>query len=354
MPRRFRLSRLLLTRLEELGISADDIFRQAGIPSTVLHDERMLVTTEQLFAFWSAVAEISRNPLIGLLLGSEDRAERYDPIAMASLSASSFRDAVERASRYKQLTCPEEIRLVVRGRECAIQFHWLLADMMAPDVLTDLCFAWVLTLGRRGTGRPVAPLRVEFSRARAHRAEYEGHFGCPVRFGAETNTLVIGIDDIDRPFLTRNRDLLAMLAPQLEAELADQLASERPSEQAKSILKRLLTGRRPDLREVAKAMGVSRRTLQRRLAESGATYQQVLEDSRRELAHHYLLHSSLDLSETAYLLGYEDASSFFRAFHQWEGMPPGRWRELRRRERMAGAATETTELPVSRRSLVPA
>jgi AraC-like DNA-binding protein len=80
-------------------------------------------------------------------------------------------------------------------------------------------------------------------------------------------------------------------------------------------------------------MGASARTLQRRLAESGVTYQQMLEDARRELAHHYLLHSALDLSETAYVLGYEDASSVFRAFHQWEGTTPGRWREKRRRPR---------------------
>ena len=126
---------------------------------------------------------------------------------------------------------------------------------------------------------------------------------------------------------------MAILAPQLEAELAAQLSSQRPADEVKVILKRLLTGRRPDFQEVARAMGASARTLQRRLAESGVTYQQVLEDARRELAHHYLLHSALDLSETAYVLGYEDASSFFRAFHQWEGTTPGRWREQRRRPR---------------------
>ena len=71
---------------------------------------------------------------------------------------------------------------------------------------------------------------------------------------------------------------------------------------------------------------MSTRTLQRRISEDGATFQELLEEARRELARHYLAHSSLELNETAYLLGYEDANSFFRAFHKWEGIPPGEWR----------------------------
>jgi len=116
------------------------------------------------------------------------------------------------------------------------------------------------------------------------------------------------------------------MAPQLEAELSQALASKAIGEQVKASLKRLLAGRRPGIEDVARELRVSSRTLQRRLAEDGATFQQLMQEARRELAHHYLQHSSLELNETAYLLGYEDAHSFFRAFHDWEGSPPGEWR----------------------------
>jgi AraC-like DNA-binding protein len=330
MSRRFRLSHLLVTRLDELGIPSDAVMRRAGIPTSALGDDRMLVTTEQLFAFWAAVHDLSGNPLIGLVLGTEQRVERYDPIALASLSASSFRDAVGRAARYKQLTCPEDIRVETRGGESAIQFHWLLAEQAAPHVLTDLCFAWVQTLGNRGTGQRIVPVRVSFTRPAAFRREYESHFACPIDFNAATNELVFSALDLDRPFQTRNSDLLSTLAPQLEAELSAQLAPQTIEAEVRTVVKRLLTGRRPDLREVARTMGASARTLQRRLAEHRVTFQQLLEEARRDLARHYLRHSALDLSEIAYLLGYEDASSFFRAFQQWEGTSPGRWREVQR------------------------
>ncbi|MGC3988816.1 MAG: helix-turn-helix transcriptional regulator [Chthoniobacteraceae bacterium] len=145
--------------------------------------------------------------------------------------------------------------------------------------------------------------------------------------------------DLDRPFVTHNAELLAMLSPQLEAELNARQEAQGIGDQVAFHLKRLLAGHRPTIQDVARQMGLSPRTLQRRLTESGTTFQQLLESARRDLARHYLRHSSLELNETAYLLGYEDANSFFRAFQTWEGTTPGRWRNNYR--------LETTERPAS-------
>ena len=174
------------------------------------------------------------------------------------------------------------------------------------------------------------PNRVELQRAPAQRELYERYFGCPIRFKANQNALVFRKADMDLPFVTYNAEMLAIVAPQLEAELTQQLAQKTFSEQAKAILKRLLAGQRPGIADLARELHLSTRTLQRRLTEQGITFQRLLEEARRELAHHYLLHSSIELSETAYLLGYEDANSFFRAFHHWEGTSPGQWRVLQK------------------------
>jgi hypothetical protein len=101
-----------LDRLEEHGVSLDEVTRAAALPPAWRQDERPTLDTDQFFAFWRAVAE--RDRLIGLRLGGADRSDHYDPIALAALSSSTFRDAIERAGRYKELTCPEEIRLVGR------------------------------------------------------------------------------------------------------------------------------------------------------------------------------------------------------------------------------------------------
>jgi AraC-like DNA-binding protein len=315
--------------LEELGFSPTAILRDAGLPLGLFGREKIFVTTEELFALWRTIGEISNDPGIGLKLGSEERIERYDPIAIAALYTRTFREALERMARYKQLTCPEQIKSIEKGNECTIQFKWLMAKEAEPSVLIDLCFAWIVAIGRRGTGKSLNPVRIEFQRSPENRKLYETHFKCPVKFKSSRNAIVFSKTDLDRTFITHNAELLSIVAPQLELELKQQLTAEQSTrDHVKANLKRLLAGRRPSILQVAGELNMSQRSLQRRLAEEGATFQQLLEDARRELAHHYLVHSSLELSETAYLLGYENSNSFLRAFHNWEGTSPGKWRSL--------------------------
>ena len=193
-------------------------------------------------------------------------------------------------------------------------------------MLVDLCLSWVLAIGRRGTGYPIVPLRVETSRS-GPEGLLEAHFECPVFYDCASNNLVLRRSDVERPFVTQNAELLAMLAPPLEAELDARQANRGVHAQVKQSVKALLAGRRPRLQEVADQLGLTSRTLQRRLTEAGVTFQQLLEEARRELARHYLSRSRLELNETAYLLGYDEASSFFRAFQQWEGTSPNQWRQ---------------------------
>lgn len=333
MTNRFRVSGSLARRLEELGVSPAAVLRRAGLPGGLFEQTRPLVTTEEFFGLYAAIQDVSGEPAIGLKVGSEERVERYSPTAIAALYSRSFRDALERIARYKRLTCPEEIRIAERGKECAVEFAWLLAEQAEPDALVDTCFAWIVTVCRRGTGRGISPLRVELKRPEANRRMYERHFGCAVKFEARHNKLIFHSEDAAQPFITHNPDLLALIAPQLEAELTRQVADQPLQEQVKGILKKVLTGQRPRLEDVARELRTSARTLQRRLLAEGITFQNAVEEARREMAQHYLLESSLELNETAYLLGYEDPNSFIRAFHQWEGTSPGEWRSAR-----AGAA----------------
>jgi AraC-like DNA-binding protein len=339
MNDRFKVSRTLLRRLEAADLAPAAVFRAAGLPPEWLDRDKIVVTTEQLFALFRAIAELSGDPTIGLKLGTEHRIERMEPLAIAALCARSLRDAVERVARYKQLTCPERVLASERGGEFTIQFEWSLARDLEPPLLADLCFAGIICIARRGTGRELQPKRLELARPRRQGDIYRAHFGCAVRFNAARNAIVFDSADVARPFVTHNPELFGMVSTKLDAELAQHLAQGTLRDQVKEALKRLLGGQPPRLDDVARQIGISARTLQRRLTAEDASFQSLVNDARRELARHYLLQRSLELDETAYLLGYEDANSFFRAFHRWEGVPPGEWRSAQMKLITVGSET---------------
>lgn len=328
MNNQFRISSILAERLTEHQLALPTLLRLAGLPSGFFQREKIYASTAEFFALWRAVGEMSPDPGIGLKLGAEPRFERYQPTAIAAVCSRSFRDALQRIARYKQLTCPEEIRVHSAGDEASVEIVYLQAEDVQPDVLVDMVLSWILAIGQRGTDGQIKPLRVELTRSRQHRDILESHFGCRVRFNAGRNALVFRSSDLDRPFVTYNEDLLAAIGAQLETELQARNSSLDIGEQVKHSLKRSLAGKRPTLQDVAQGLGMSARTLQRRLTDTGITFQQVVEGTRRELAQHYLKHSTVELNEAAYLLGYEDATSFFRAFQLWEGTSPGEWRTL--------------------------
>lgn len=335
MSKYFRVPSHLPLKLQELGIRVSAVLRSGGLRHDLFAQTRVLVTTEEFFALWRGVGNHCENPAIGLLLGTESKPEHFDAVALAALSTGSFGEAIHQIARYKQLSCPEEVIQETRDDEWSIHFRWLNATEEEPDVLTDLCFAWVLSIARQGTGTRLSPLRIELARPRASVKPLEHHFGCPVTLGTARNAIVFRASDAAIPFVTRNAELLSMLVPRFEEELTQHRGQETFSERVRVAIQRKLAGRRPSIQDVARELHISSRTLQRRLQNAGESFQQVLERARHQLARHYLGESMLELNETAYLLGYEDLSSFVRAFRHWEGVPPAHWRGTQRRRALS-------------------
>jgi Arabinose-binding domain of AraC transcription regulator, N-term len=210
MNKHFRVAGRLALKLEELGVSVSAVLRRAGLPQDLFEQTRILVTTEELFALWRAIGEISPDPAIGLQLGTETKTERFHPSGIAALSTPNFGAAIDHMARYKQLTCPEEMLHETDEEEWSIRFRWLLAVDEEPRVLTEYCFAWLLTIARHGSGTRLSPLRLEFVQPRSHSKAIERHFGCPVVCGTPRNALVFRASDAQCPFVTRNAELLDM------------------------------------------------------------------------------------------------------------------------------------------------
>jgi AraC-like DNA-binding protein len=317
--------------LEESGVLVSAVLRKAGLLPDLFDQTRILVTTEELFALWRAIREVSNDPAIGLKLGTETKTERFHPMGIAALSTEDFGAAIQHMARYKKLSAPEEILHEKDAEEWIIQFRWTLAVAVEPQALIEHCFAWVLTIARHGSGTRISPVRVELVQPRSHQKALERYFGCPVVCGQSRNAMVFRASDVALPFVTRNAELLDMLAPQFEQDLKQHTGGDDSFlELVRGAIQQRLTGHRPTTDDVARELHMSSRTLQRRLQESGSSFQRVLDEARHQMARYYLRNSVLELNEAAYLLGYEDANSFARAFRSWEGVPPSHWREVHR------------------------
>ena len=219
MLKHFRVPGRLALKLNELGMSIPAVLRRAGLPRNLFDQTRILVTTDELFALWRAIGAVSPDPLIGLKLGVETKTERFHPMAIAALSTQNLVAASEHLARYKKLTAPEEILTQLDAKEFSVGFRWLLAVDAEPQILTDYCFAWMLSLARHGTGTQLSPLRVEYVPQPANLRAIERNLGCKVIGGASRNAIVFRASDATAPFVTRNAELLDLLAPQFEEQL---------------------------------------------------------------------------------------------------------------------------------------
>ena len=336
---RCKLPRGLWCAVESIGILPAALLRQAHLPVT-LHLTGQGITTAQFFALMRALETLSGDPAVGLTIVRNADTAVHPPSTLAAFYALDLRDGLERLARFKRLCTPEilgiEEGLHEGRRSCKIGMNWLHATEPEPSASVDATFATLMELARRGTGTDVRPLRVELARPGSRSAAHETYFAAPVRLGARRDLLVLDAADLERPFPGHNPELLAMLTPALGSAL-EEMSARTVSEQLVAELKRSLPSGRPDVADVARRMGLSERTLQRRITQEGHSFRELLVVARRELGRHLLTDGALELDEIAFLLGYQDATSFHRVFREWEGVTPGRWRELRSRE-----ATHTT------------
>jgi AraC-like DNA-binding protein len=323
---RIKIPGVFWAGLKAIGVSPQAVLQRSHLPTTVYTGESF-VTTPQNFAIWRAIGDLTNDPTVGWKFMSLVETQHYHPTLLAALHARTYRESIERLARYKQLCSVEEFRITTKDDEVRIEVSWPFAGgESAPPLLIDVIFTLVTELGRRGTKTNFQPKRVELTRTSEPKDGLPTYFGCAVKYRAMRDALVLRASDLELPFVVQNDELLQMLTPQFENQLKDRRAKLSTVDQVKSVLKRLLSGSRPDVVMVAKELGMSERSLQRHITDEGTTFRQLLVETRRELVREYLNNDSVEITEAAFLVGYEDPNSFYRAFRSWEGQTPAEWR----------------------------
>jgi AraC-like DNA-binding protein len=160
-------------------------------------------------------------------------------------------------------------------------------------------------------------------------SEHTRIFGCPVRFGADVNAIVFDPALLALPLRSADPVLAEILAAADDEALARLPGTTSTADVVRRRLPELLTNGEATLAVTARAVGMSERSLQRRLRDDGVSYQKLLDDVRRELAEHYLARDDLSTADVAFLVGFSDPASFHRAFKRWTGVTPAQHRQRR-------------------------
>ena len=312
--------------MQNAGVEPAKALRAAGLSSSLHLDASATFSTAQVFAVWKAVETLSDDPAVALRLLEGADLRGHQPAFIAALYAADFRDAIGRIERFKRMGACEVFRTEETRDAWTITKDWPFASEPEPAVSVDLSFIFLLELGRRGSGRRITPKRVELMRKGPATSELADYFGGPIAFGSTRNAMTFHIDDLALPFPGHSPEFLDLVTPGLAAAFSELQVGAEIADRVKAVLKRGLASGRPEVAHVARELGMSERTLQRRITGEATTFRDLLSDARRELSQQLLGDPSLQIDEVTYLLGYQDTTSFYRAFREWAGVSPGEWR----------------------------
>ncbi|MBV6839409.1 AraC family transcriptional regulator [Xanthomonas campestris pv. merremiae] len=315
--------------MQDADLATAPILRRAQLPGDLFSRDNVRLSPGTFFDLWLAIDAEARSidPELPapLRIARVMTSDWFDPELFAALCSSNLGNALDRLGSYVKLIAPMSVS-VNRGRTQAdVTIGFLDQTKPPPSVFIAFKLVFFVQLARLATRTPVTPLHVGWPlsehKSAADKALYAAFFGRPLEASASPR-LVFSTADIERPFLTENHKMWLFFEPSLRQRLADLDRTASTVERVRSTLLEALPAGEVSMHAVSKRLGMSSRTLQRRLQEENTTFQQTLDLVRAALADHYLRKTMMSSAEIALLLGFDDTNSFVRAFRLWTGRTP--------------------------------
>ncbi len=310
---------------KDLGIRVSEVLTRAQLPGDLFSRKTATLNEADYFRFWAGLEETIKDPCFPLQLGQAVPVESFNPPLFATLCSPNLTVAMKRLSQFKRLIGPMSLDV----RECettiTITLDRLSTDKQLPGFLVATELVFLVHLIRLATRKHIIPIRIVTQEKLKSEDAYANFFGTTPQLGEE-NQLTFSATDARCPFLTENESMWQFFEPQLRKRLADLNIDASFATRVRSALLELLPTGQSSVEDVSSKLGVSKRTLQRRLQQESTSFKTELNQTREKLARYYLTNSTSSGAEISFLLGFDDPNSFFRAFHSWTGKTPESFR----------------------------
>ena len=326
--------RILLRLLELHGIDGEKFVRAGGYSPDVFRDANARLPSKAVDAAALGAAALIPSPGFALESARCWHPSDLGALGFAWLASSTLRTALGRLERYC-LVLGEKARFRSETTDKGLRgvFEHRRANPLVAALTVDFGLALVTDMCRMNFGASLRPLEVTLGRATpADPGPWHRFFGCRVHFNSPRDSIVLAKADVDAPLPVSNRQVAVTLDAILARQLAEIDRSNVEARTRAALLERLASGE-PQEEEIARSLHMSRRTLQRKLAEADLTYQRLVDQTRRDLALRYIDDPAKSVTELTFLLGFSGQSAFTRAFRRWTGASPTEYRSTRHKRR---------------------
>jgi AraC-like DNA-binding protein len=321
------MPRLVVEALEAVGADAGGLLAAFGIDRATLEDVDARLPASFDLALWAEAPRLSGDECFGLHAAERVRPGSFDVLGYTLQTSPTMGGAFERLVRYNRLIHDQsEMRLSTHGEDARLSFQ--LFPEGTPRQQAEFSLAVFLLFARQATGFDVVPRAVDFSHAEPKDvSEHRRIFRAPLHFRRPRPTLVLARWALDLPLAQADPGLLTVLEKQLGQLISRLAPGEGLMERTRRLVLEQLPGGDPKVEHVGRELGMSSRTLHRRLREAGTSFREVVDGLRHDLAVRYLAEERLAIAEVAYLLGFSEASAFHRSFKRWTGQTPADFRQ---------------------------
>jgi AraC-like DNA-binding protein len=324
-----RIARAAYARAARMRLPAEGLMKHSGLTSGRLSDPHGRITVNEQIKLLNVIAERLPDESLGFHVAHEIELRDIGLLYYVQASSETLGEALQRAARYCSIQ-NEGVRISYQRDEdvtLALKYENVrrLSDRHQME-----CFVTILVrLCRQFTGRHLLPTRIELMHRRSLvPSEIGKFFGCKVAFGGGADEIHFSFDVAQLPIASADMHLNKLLLKYCEEALSKRrLEAKNWRLCVENLLATLLPHGQATLSEVSRRLGVSERTLMRRLDTEGVTFSGVLDDLRFELAKRYLKEPQLSVTQIAWLVGYSDAGAFCHAFKRQSGQSPSQVRQ---------------------------
>lgn len=308
-------------------IDQDELLRSVKVNPDDPVDPKLMVPDGEYYDFLERIVkQENKGTTLPLRAGASMRCDNYGALGLAWKSAMDLKGSYERAVRYARVLTSVSTYTVEETKEGAyMHLHRDGVRRLGMRLSNEATIASIATISQEASTEKFTPLAIFFKHSAPENiSDHEEFFGCPVHYDTDRDALLISKETLETPNRLGDDTISKFFDSHLETEVSN--LEETLDHQVRIQISKALSEGVPMISDVARSLHMSGRTLQRRLSEIGYSYQNMVDESRRDLAEKLLKQTHYSLADIAFMTGFSEQSAFNRSFKRWSGQTPRSYR----------------------------